>query len=81
MRIRFRTSCYGCRRRLGPNWHRAFGRWPGGHRFDWHYFIHLDEVRLYTSGPFATLDRAMTSARRAWARLEQALAVGCEVAG
>jgi len=70
MRVRFWTQCYGCRHG-GPNWHHSYRR--NGHRCDWHYAISLEGVRLLTSGPFKTFERATHSARRAWSKLEATL--------
>ena len=80
LRVQIRAYCYGCRRRLGPSWHRAYGRSPGGHRWSWEYVIRFDHHCLLQRQSFRTWARAWASAQRSYGRLAHSLSRGvCEI--
>lgn len=78
MRVRIRSYCYGCRRGLGASWHRAYGNHPTGHRINWQFYIHCDGRRLITRQGFATFDRALASAQRAYIKLADTACIRAE---
>lgn len=80
LRVTIRGYCYGCRRRLGPSWHRAYGSSRGGHRWAWEYLIKFDHHTLLQRQSFRTWARACASADRSYRRLAHSLSRGvCEI--
>jgi len=69
LRVKIRSYCYGCRRELGERWHRAYATNANGHRIWWDFYIHCDGRRLVQRQGFATFDRALSAAARAYAKL------------
>lgn len=65
MKVKFETTCSGCRTKNRPHRKAAQCRWHRygyAHHYQWRYLIHHDEERLYTSGWFNTRERAQQSA-------------------
>lgn len=80
LRVQIRAYCYGCRRRLGPSWHRAYGRDRGGHRWWWEWLIRWEHLEVDRRQSFKTWARCFASADRSYRRLAQSLSHGvCEI--
>jgi hypothetical protein len=73
MKVRFETTCSGCRIKNRPHLKGQQCRWIrygySGHHYQWRYIITVGDQRLVTSMWFGTRERAQQSADRKLAKL------------
>jgi hypothetical protein len=73
MKVKFETTCSGCRIPYAPHRKRQQCAWfrygYSEHRYQWRYLISHGDERLYTSAWFRTHERARRSADRRVAKL------------
>lgn len=65
MKVRFETTCSGCRTKNRPHRTAAQCRWHRygySHHYQWRYIVSTGDLRLCTSGWFNTRESAQRSA-------------------